>query len=273
MPMTLRDFAHSVRHHPRLERMELLWNVLRTPYRKLVTHSGTFTMVCGGRPIRFPAHHIRFAWDSYEPEAMRAFVAWLEHNADGMVLDLGAAEGIYAYIGLAVSPRVQVLAVDGDLASLRNVMQLCGNANPRIRVVHGLVTEHTTAEPGRAYSSTSQELAHLSDQAPVSYVCVGDTTVDALPCYTVDDLLADVPAEIPLLVKLDIEGAELLALKGATQTLQRPNVTLLASVHYNLIQRYGHTHDDVASFLEGHGYTHRVLAIDTEAHWWCERRR
>ena len=272
MKTRLRDFARSVRHHPRLERMNLLWKVLRTPYQKLVTRSGSFTMVCGGRPIQFPAEQIPFAWDKYEPEAMRSFVGWVENNPQGVVVDVGAAEGIYGHIALSVSPGIRVLGVDADLASLRNVMRLCGEMSPRIRVVHGLVTDHATADPACAFSTTARALADLSQEARPAYVCVGDAITETLPRYTIDALLADVPEEIPLLVKLDIEGAELLALRGATQTLQRPNVILLASVHYNLIQRYGHTHEDGARFLDDCGYTHTVLAIDTEAHWWCERR-
>jgi hypothetical protein len=95
-----------------------------------------------------------------------------------------------------------------------------------------------------------------------------------IPPNTIDDLfLADATsADRPILLKCDIEGAELLMLRGARRFLERCSPQLLLSVHPSALPQYKHTSEDVGQFLAEVGYEVDLLAIDHEEHWWCSRR-
>jgi len=256
--------------------MDFLWDVVREPYYKFTARRGSLVMRLGGARIRFPAHHARHAWEQYEPEAMRFYRALDDCFGHAVIADIGAAIGVYAHVALSVSPLTQVIAADADVASLCEVERLTSIAAPtgdgeRLRLVHGLISE-TDSVPGatreRALAATRHAMT-AADGSP-RYVCIGDEGSANVPTYTIDTLIGDLGPDVPLLLKIDIEGAELLALRGARRVLTRPNTTLLLSVHPYLIRRYGHEVGDVERFLEWAGYSHRIIGIDTEQHWVCE---
>ena len=63
-------------------------------------------------------------------------------------------------------------------------------------------------------------------------------------------------------VKADIEGAELLLLKGGRQTLQRFKPTLLLEIQAHSTRLFGHEPAAVFNFLQDLGYSARYLAQD-----------
>jgi FkbM family methyltransferase len=71
---------------------------------------------------------------------------------------------------------------------------------------------------------------------------------------TLDNLLKEQPLDNLALAKIDIEGAEILALKGATSLLkqQRPYVWILEI--NDTVDNFGYQKQDVANFLQNYGY-------------------
>ncbi len=63
-------------------------------------------------------------------------------------------------------------------------------------------------------------------------------------------------------LKADIEGAELLLLKGGRQTLQRFKPTLLLEIQAHSTRLFGHEPAAMFSFLEDLGYSAKYLAQD-----------
>ena len=55
-------------------------------------------------------------------------------------------------------------------------------------------------------------------------------------------------------VKCDIEGAELLALRGMAKTLKEYQPAILMEVMPEWMKSFGHTTDDLIVFLKGCGY-------------------
>lgn len=82
-------------------------------------------------------------------------------------------------------------------------------------------------------------------------------------------LVLDVGSSIGI---FSVEGAELLVLRGAETFLRRVSPVLSLSVHPPALPGYGHSKADVEAFLKRLCYEVRVLAVDHEEHWWCERR-
>jgi len=74
------------------------------------------------------------------------------------------------------------------------------------------------------------------------------------------------------LIKCDVEGAELLVLRGAHKLLARSAPDILLSVHPRALEtEYGGSIIDLRNFLHAAGYEVRLLAVDHEEHWWCSR--
>lgn len=73
----------------------------------------------------------------------------------------------------------------------------------------------------------------------------------------------------PTAISIDIEGAEVLALRGADKLLTDHDIQLWVSVHPDLIERdYSpYTESDVHEWMAGHGYTGELLAVDHEHHY------
>lgn len=84
---------------------------------------------------------------------------------------------------------------------------------------------------------------------------------------TLDDFVAGTKI-VPRAVTMDVEGAELLVLRGAMDTLKRHKPLLWVSIHPTLMDKtYGHRGGDVHALLQSAGYTGTFLSVDHEEHW------
>jgi len=262
---TLRELARSVRHAPGLEQMDFLWNALRPAYYRLTARDGRVAMRLGGQRVEFPLTHAQSAWEEYEREAMRAFVDWVIAYPDGTVIDVGASVGLYVHVALSVAPQAAVYAVDSDIASLRATRELAGLD---CRLLQALISDRTGGATLLDALLVTERAVHSAAGQP-HYRCLGEANAETIPQHSLDELFAAEPG--PILHKIDIEGAEYLALNGALRLLARDDVTLLLSVHPELLPRYGGTRAQLEELLAASGHAHRVLAIDHEEHWLCRR--
>lgn len=275
----VRRIAQRIRHLPGLERADFLWRILRGPYQRLLDASGrgVEVMVGGAAAVRLPAEFAGGSWERHEPEAVAAYARWIERHPGALVLDVGSSIGIFSAIALFADPRTEVLAFDSDLPSLAAARRLCRHATgARLRLVHGFLAEQSTEARSltAAVTVTQAELDQSGvrgESGTTRYVCLTDGDRGGVPSYRLDDLLAGERFEgRPVLIKCDVEGAELLVLRGAESFLRRAAPVLLISVHPPVLPAYGHCTTDIEAFLKRLGYEIRVLAIDHEEHWWCE---
>ena len=75
----------------------------------------------------------------------------------------------------------------------------------------------------------------------------------------------------PVFIKCDVEGAELLVLRGGKRFLAEQSPTLLLSVHPPVLPKFGHSTEAIRDFLNGLGYSITLVAQDHEEHWWCKK--
>jgi FkbM family methyltransferase len=209
---------------------------------------------------------------------MAAFVEWVRKHPFGHVLDIGSSIGIFSAAALFTGEGVSVVAFDSDLNSLAAVRRLCQYApKERLQVVWGFLgSKESVAQPlDAAVSETEQALkdrAPTGDVGTTQYICFDSCNDGAIPCRKLDDLLQGAERDSrPLLIKCDVEGAELLVLLGAERVLRGTNISILLSVHPPLLPAYGQSVQDVRAYLEHEGYTITILGVDHEEHWWCEK--
>ena len=104
----------------------------------------------------------------------------------------------------------------------------------------------------------------LIDRNKYQYIHEHDADIRQL---TLDDLV-ELSGVVPNAITIDVEGAELRVLHGATDTLLEHRPIVWASVHPDLIERdYNATADEVHTFMESLGYQPVFLAKDHEEHW------
>jgi FkbM family methyltransferase len=156
------------------------------------------------------------------------------------VVDAGAHVGLFTVLAArGVGPSGSVIAVEPDrynLAALRVNVARSGAANVEV-VAEALADGRGTAEFYETRSTTGSSLLERGDAADVRTV---QTT-------SIDLLLAGRPVA-SLLVKLNIEGAEPLALAGARRVLSEiESVGIFIEVNPPLLAAAG---TDVATLVE-----------------------
>jgi hypothetical protein len=99
-------------------------------------------------------------------------------------------------------------------------------------------------------SGMSPSLRHQRDEK-------GEVTVEA---RSLDSLLADGRLPAPTVLKIDIEGAEILALRGANDLLHSAAAprALFLEIHPQMLGAFDATADDVTQLVEGAGFAKRV---------------
>jgi FkbM family methyltransferase len=158
-----------------------------------------------------------------------AFERFLLDLADtlepGMVVwDLGANVGVFA-VSAAHRTGAKVVAIEPD-PFLSNLLTRTCRANPDLDIdlVEAAVSDSKgmadLAVAGRGRACNALSAGHLPQDHGISRGHI------MVPTTTLDDLLEAYPA--PALLKIDIEGAELLALAGATRLLAsvRPKICI-----------------------------------------------
>jgi FkbM family methyltransferase len=154
---------------------------------------------------------------------------------DNAVWDIGANCGVFAMAAAGLG--AQVLAVEPD-PFLADALLRARAANPglRVEVMAAAVSEArgiTTlqfASGGRA--------ANALEAFAGTHVPFGASAGRMLtPTVRLDDLLG---ISAPTLVKLDVEGAELLALRGASRLLAEVRPTLIVEVDSSQWEEVGH---------------------------------
>jgi FkbM family methyltransferase len=273
----------ALRRKLRLGQIKWLRSILLKPYRKLINcHGRGVLMNIGGCvPARMPAEYAWRAVEDYEPETISSLKKWMAAAEQPLLVDVGCSVGFVCCAGLFSNLKARVVAIDSDLQSLKAAQQLCSYApdvGERLSLIWGFVSNEPTVKcdfrQGNEITIEALKKPGITgNPESVHYVCLDLATPDeeSFPRHSLDNLI---PAESPpgqtILIKCDVEGAELLVLRGAERLLAERHPTLLVSVHPSALPRYGTTKEEVRSFLLARNYEVSVIAVDHEEHWWCE---
>jgi FkbM family methyltransferase len=203
--------------------------------------------VVNGEAIRFPARWSRYYPATYEP-TKTAFLR--ERSPQGAtVLDLGAHIGLFSVqLARSVGPSGRVISfepVPGTAAVLRETIRYNG--------VEPVVSVRQAALSGRC---GEVELFETGDECSnASSLVRTDRTRGSVrvAATTLDDVVDEERLAVAV-VKMDIEGAELEVLEGASALLsvQRPAMTI--EVHPRELRASGRDPKEVFDVLVDHGY-------------------
>jgi FkbM family methyltransferase len=263
----------GLRSHPKLRLF------LKRAYCRLIDplDRGSRLPLNAGAVLRVPTYLATAAYADYEEVAVQACRLWLESNPGAVVADVGCGLGIYSALALHASRGTCVFAFDSDRFSLEATGELCRfYDSSRLGLIHGFLTENHASGMtlGEALAATRRLLSasdHRVEPTAARYLCLDRPLPDEfIPRHSLDGLLlGEIPVGSAALFKIDVEGAELIVLRGATELMRRNRPTILLSVHPQFLPSFQQSTADVTAFLRGHRYAWTVLATDHEEHWWC----
>jgi FkbM family methyltransferase len=219
---------------------------LKPLYHTVLARSGNMEAVLpGGERVTVAPEHRHMTWNREEYDAFRAGTP-----RGGVVLDAGANVGAYALLfGQWVGDAGRVYAFEPDplaLQGLRVHIALNGLGG-RVTAIDAAVTDRS----GRAWLSVFDVpgISRLSAGVPPS----GGERVDAT-ATSIDDFCTERNIR-PDVIKLDVEGAELAALRGARRTIALAGQTLqlFVEMHPQLWESMGHSRADLAAECEAQG--------------------
>ena len=212
-----------------------------------INHDGFKILVnpqdnCGGR---------LYYWGSYEPDATTWFKSLLVTLRPSLFVDIGANIGHYTFTAARLGvPRIIAVEPSPALASnLERSTKLNGWGRPQIQIVQAAIADSN----GTTRFWLNREEHNFGTGSLLRARQTADNRSVVVPCYTGDHLLCDEHPD-QVLVKIDVEGAECLALKGMTDCLPRLRPTLMIELHPAQLATFGHSSAEVLRLLRGFGY-------------------
>jgi FkbM family methyltransferase len=182
---------------------------------------------------------------AYEP------VSWVAPKPGDVFLDVGAYVGWYTIqAAKAVGSSGRVIALEPDTQNrLQLEENLALNSLPECTVV-----------PVAAWFEAA-EIGWRADGVPV-WSKVDQTRAGSVRAVTIDSLVSDLGLTNVNWIKMDIEGAEIEALRGAETVLSRFRPVLFIEIHETL--------DAVSRFLTKAGYVIEKSEFDEppDRHGW-----
>ncbi len=179
-------------------------------------------------------------WEPEETEVMRRQV-----GPGDVVYDVGANVGYFTLLASRlVGPTGRVVAFEPNpttLSRLRHHLALNDATNVTVVPV-GLADRDGEAE----FHSVAGANSGAS-----SLRALDDSTVSRIELARLDRLVDELGLRLPDFVKLDIEGAELVALRGMATTLQHaPRVQLLVEITDKFLRQTSGSEAELLEFLD-----------------------
>jgi FkbM family methyltransferase len=167
-----------------------------------------------------------------------------------LVIDVGANVGFFSLrFAEWVGDTGKVISIEPEQRNYDSLVSALGRAGVLVRVQ--AVKALAAAEPGTA-------LLELNPLHPADHKMSRDNVGVPVTAVTLDGLVPDRGPSRPALVKIDVQGAEMLVLQGMTEVLEIAKPALFIELYEKGLNSFGASVSAVLNLLAGYGY---------EAHW------
>jgi len=207
-------------------------------------------------------------WAKHEPET--PFLADLLSGAP-VCLHVGASDGRHSYVMTQVAPKARIYAFEPSAFAFEvlKVGIAWHGIGKQVTAIHAAVGDKpgqmllvtpkkTSGRMGRAYAYVSE--TSPNGPARPDLEDTGHET-QMTPVVTLDGFCAERGIDRVDFIRMDIEGAELMALKGALEILDRDRPHVLLEIHPVMLQaRFGASGEAVLDLFRDRGY--RMFALN-----------
>lgn len=166
----------------------------------------------------------------------------------GVLVDVGANIGWYTVHAALQDPAARVIAIEPIPRSFDYLTEaIARNALTNVTAINAAAA----AEPGSLTLYVDGGISGAASAAPST----GEAGLDAIKCdaVTLDSVVAEHGGRADVL-KLDIEGAELFALRGAASVLSTQRPIVFAEMLRKLAKPFGYHPNEIIELMRGHGY-------------------
>ncbi|MDF5714040.1 MAG: FkbM family methyltransferase, partial [Rhizonema sp. NSF051] len=179
----------------------------------------------------------------YEYDEMNFLLRYLRD--EDSFLDVGANVGVYTLIAATIIKN-------GSIYSFEALPKNFARLEENLKINQFEQVKPYAIAVSDMIGTTALNLAE-GDSMPFITSTATDNTI-TVPTDTLDNLFQNHSLANLTLAKMDIEGAEILAIKGATYMLkqQRPYVWILEI--NDAVNNFGHQKQDVVDLLQDYGY-------------------
>lgn len=191
-------------------------------------------------------------WERESWDAIR------RHLAPGAVfIDVGAHIGYYSLKAAAVVGSTgRIVSVEPNpptVQRLRDNVAASGASVVHVQPVACSDHESTLDFFAAPRANTGQSSLSAANAAQEGGVAASYR----VPARPLDAIVADERLTRLDVVKIDVEGAEMLVLKGATATIDRFHPALIIELIESQLRQMGSSVEDVRAFMRAHGYEPR----------------
>jgi FkbM family methyltransferase len=196
----------------------------------------------------------------HEPEAaLFAFLRQTIRPGD-VVLDVGAFVGVYAVLAARWSqPGGRVIAVEPTASSAalaRRHAAFNHVDGSSVEVIEAAASDKAGQATLHEYDAS--HMPFVNSLAPAADTTAAATTRD-VAVVTIDEVCRE-RGIVPSVVRMDVQGAEVHALRGAAATIRAAaRLSLVVEMHPQCWPAFGVTEDDVRAALSDLGLTARPL--------------
>ena len=174
-----------------------------------------------------------------------------------VVFDVGAERGRYTRRYLEMFPRATVYAFEPAPVAYGALADLAKD-EPRLKVIPAVVLDRAGETTFKIASA--DVLSSILDFQP-GWTEHKTVTEIQVPAITLDDFCKQEGIEAVDVLKVDVQGAELWALKGATRLLTNGVKVILCELNYQSRYVGQCWHFSVCEFLAGYGYQLHALYL------------
>ncbi len=202
----------------------------------------------------------------WQPQVWEALSPALSEGA--VLIDVGAHIGYFSIKGsVKVGSTGRVVAFEPNpetLALLRQNVAVNRAGNVIVEPVactdrEQMLTLYAAPAINTGASSLARENADVSTgQSPKAYSVRG---------RPIDDVIREVGLSRVDAIKIDVEGAEVMVLRGAADTLKRFHPKVVIEEVPSQLATFHATVDDIASAFRAAGYNHHKPVDDTDWEW------
>lgn len=269
---TLHRIGSRIRHAHEFEHREWLWDKVepawQTVFGWLAQHRGYATRINDDvfrLEYSCAARYDRPGRRAYEPLVYQTFVQLVREGMQ--VFDIGAHIGIFA-LGAAkrVGSRGKVYAFEPSpetTAILRRHVAL-NEWQDRVEVIGGVVSDVNGVVPFYTRGTTMAASLGRANVEVLSPERFDRSPVEVEASSVTLDQFCAGRSIVPDVVKIDVEGAELLTLRGAHHLLLNESLSILCEVHPQQMQNCGSSLSEMEAYLSSVGYSQQPIGAANE---------
>jgi FkbM family methyltransferase len=212
----------------------------------LIAHDGSIELCLNGIKAKFPEsaraslqYHCIDNADSIEE--LDGFIKHAKNNP-GLLLDIGAADGLFSALYCLASTRNRAVAYEPSFVMYNHLVDhmTINSLLDRVLRVNAAVGQTTGAVVG---SLNSEGMLIVDTEAPASA---------GIPMVCLDSHANEYGA--PTAIKIDVEGYEGAVLRGACRLLSTHRPVLFLEFHLDLLEQQGESADELLKMLVQMGY-------------------